>query len=377
MRPAMYHGLPARACEAEQSIGVAMRNSFGLRTGWKPVIRVAPLVLALLAGCKETSSGEAALDPAGPQALWLANLTWLFIWVCVVVWVLVMIALFVGLYRRRGGRGDAADLTVIEPDEAGERRRWTVVSACIFLTVVVLFGLLFADFTTGRRIHRTSEASDFVSIKLVGHQWWWEVHYKDAVASNTIETANEIHVPVGKPVCVELNSGDVIHSFWVPNVQGKKDLVPGHPTTVWFQVDRPGTYYGECAEYCGYQHAQMRLMVVAEEPAKFDQWLAASRELAPEPSTDAQRRGQLVFTRSTCAMCHAITGTDAGGRVGPNLTHIASRTRLAAGAIANVRGHLAGWIVDPQTIKPGARMPQNNLAPEDLRDLLDYLESLR
>ncbi len=343
-------------------------------------------------GCApELHSSESALNPAGPQAERLSSLIWLFTWVCVVVYVLVMAALVGAFVHRRHGAAAADDNGPIEPEPHYERRVWSVVAVAIGVTVVTLFGLLFADFATGRSIERFgrhASPDETLRIEIVGHQWWWEVRYVDwpqrfgeRGPSNIVSGANEIHVPVDPqhpvPVECQLDSHDVIHSFWVPNLQGKKDLVPGHPTSIWLRADRVGTYWGECAEYCGYQHAQMRFVVVAEPVEQFNAWLDLQRHSAPEPSNLVQVLGRDVFLRSSCAMCHTIQGTDAAGRVGPDLTHVAGRKVLAAGAVPNVPGHLAGWIVDPQRVKPGTRMPQTALGPLHLRALLEYLETLK
>jgi cytochrome c oxidase subunit 2 len=170
---------------------------------------------------------------------------------------------------------------------------------------------------------------------------------------------------------------DVIHSFWVPNLHGKKDMIPGQVNTFWLQADRPGVFRGQCAEFCGFQHANMALYVVAEPEDQFARWQAQQRQPAPEPATDAQRKGRDVFMASSCVLCHAVAGTSAGGVTGPNLTHVASRLSLAAGTLPNTRGHLAGWIVDPQLQKPGNNMPPNLLSPHELQALLSYLETLR
>jgi cytochrome c oxidase subunit 2 len=183
-------------------------------------------------------------------------------------------------------------------------------------------------------------------------------------------------VPVGVPVRIHGTSVDVIHSFWVPSLHGKMDLIPGRQTQIWVQADRPGVYRGQCAEFCGYQHAHMGFVVVAEPREQFDAWLDAQRAPAAEPADDEERLGRDVFVNGTCAMCHTIRGTPAASRTGPELTHVGSRATLAAGTLPNQRGHLAGWIVDPQGIKPGVRMPQNRLAPHELNALLAYLEHL-
>ena len=175
----------------------------------------------------------------------------------------------------------------------------------------------------------------------------------------------------------KVTSHDVIHSFWVPNLHGKRDLVPGYVTAIWMQADRSGIYRGQCAEFCGRQHAHMAFEIVAESEADFERWLDAQRRLAVEPQTDAEQRGREVFLARRCSTCHTIRGTGAFATVGPDLTHVASREALAAGTIPNTRGHLAGWIVNPQTIKPGTAMPSNLLPADDLHALMAYLEILR
>lgn len=362
----------------------------GARLWAERACRLASLSTSLaaslaLSGCAALHTSESALNPAGPQAQRTAGLMWLFLSVCAVVYVLVMLFLFGALLRRPASTPDP----LTHPNPQRERRIWIVIFVATGLTVLTLFGLLLADYTTGRANHKYAEQPHPLVIKVTGHQWWWEVTYKDwpeafgeRVPSNRVTTANEIHIPIddggmAMPVRFELQSNDVIHSFWVPNLSGKKDLVPGHPTTLWLGADRPGTYWGECAEYCGYQHAQMRLVVVAEPREQFAKWLTAQRQPAPEPATAMQQIGRQVFLSTSCILCHNIQGTPAMSRTGPDLTHVASRKVLAGGAIPNTPGHLAGWIIDPQRIKPGTLMPQNSLSPQDLRCLLEYLKSLR
>jgi cytochrome c oxidase subunit 2 len=176
---------------------------------------------------------------------------------------------------------------------------------------------------------------------------------------------------------MELRSTDVIHSFWPPSLTGKRDLIPGRENSLWFQADSAGEFRGVCAEYCGYQHAKMAFVIVAEPAERFAGWLARQRDTAATPTDGLTRRGQEVFLGSACPMCHAIAGTPARGRVGPDLTHLGNRSTIAAGTLTNTRGNLAGWILNPQSIKPGAKMPPNNLSPDDLRALLAYLETLR
>jgi len=324
------------------------------------------------AGCTGINN-QSALDPAGVQAGRIHGLWDLFLAVCVIVYVLVMAFVIWAVARRRGG----SDRPVTAPPANQDLRTGVIVGGCVVLTVVVLFGLLIADFLTGRGIDSLAADADPLVVKVTGHQWWWEVEYQDPVPSHVVTTANEIHIPVGRTVRVELSSSDVIHSFWVPNLHGKTDMIPGRPTRTFLRADREGLYWGQCAEFCGHQHANMRLQVVARPEAEFQAWLAAQRRPAPEPTAESQKRGQQVFLTRSCVLCHTVAGTTAQSRVGPPLTHVAGRARIAAGTLPNTRGHLGGWVSDPQSVKPGVRMPPNPLAPDELRALLDYLETLK
>jgi cytochrome c oxidase subunit 2 len=192
-----------------------------------------------------------------------------------------------------------------------------------------------------------------------------------------VTTANEIHVPVGTPVVVQTNSKDVIHSFWAPNITGKRDLLPGYSSAFWFQIDKPGIYHGQCAEFCGLQHAHMGFSIVAESVGEFQAWQQQQLKAAAEPSTSEAIRGREVFLTHACLMCHTIRGTDAGARLGPDLTHVASRSMIASETLPNTVGALAGWIVDPQRIKPGTQMSPNPLSGDDLQAVVAYLQSLR
>jgi cytochrome c oxidase subunit 2 len=329
----------------------------------------------LLSGC---AGWQSALDPAGAQAGRIDSLWRLMLYVTTAVYVVVMIALLAAAFRAhaRGGAG-VEDEPDTAPDAGRERRMSRVVIGGVVATVAILFVFLVSSFLTGRRLHAEASSKDVLTVKIVGHQWWWEVRYDNPVPAWVVTTANEIHIPVGQAVQFKLTSNDVIHSFWVPNLHGKTDLVPGHETNTWIRADRAGVYRGQCAEFCGHQHAHMAFTVVAESPEKFKAWYDAQLQSAAQPQTPEQARGQQVFLSSPCVMCHKIQGTDAGGNVGPDLTHVASRSHIAAATLENTRGHLAGWIVDPQRIKPGTRMPPNNLEPADLQALLDYLQSLK
>ena len=306
--------------------------------------------------------------PAGPHAGLIDRLGDLMYGTAGVVFVLVVAALLAAAFRRRRADEDPHD-------PARERRMTRVILGAAAVTAAVLFVVMLMNFATGRQL-TASPGPEALQIRLTGHQWWWEVEYRDSVASNWASTANEIHVPVGRPVVLELRSADVIHSFWAPNLGVKRDLIPGEETSVWFRADTAGVYRGQCAEFCGHQHAKMALLVIAEPPDSFARWLARQRDTASTPTDSVAVRGQEVFLGSSCVMCHAIQGTPAGSRVGPGLTHLAGRRTLGAGTLPNTRGNLAGWIVDPQRIKPGVRMPPNALSPDDLQALLAYLETL-
>ncbi len=331
-----------------------------------------------------STDNHTALAPTGPQAQHIFNDYKAFYTVCIIVYVLTVAIALIASRRHRqdtdGHKGEAhpplpPPQLQLDPTREAKMTFW--VNVCIAATVLILFGLLFVDFSTARAIHQFSSKPGAVNIVVTGHQWWWEVRYDDEHPQNVFTTANEIHVPTGRPVKIVLQAADVIHSFWVPNLTGKKDMIPNHSTELWFQADKPGIYWGQCAEFCGFEHAKMRLFVIADPPEVFDGWLNAARTPSRPPLEQIQKQGQQVFMLKQCSMCHTIGGTPAGGRVGPDLTHVMNRYTLAAGAIRNTPGQLAGWILDPQVIKPGCRMPQNNLSPHDLQALLEYLRTLQ
>jgi len=329
--------------------------------------RAATAGLALAAaGC---GRGFSAVDPAGPQAARIHGLTVLFTALGAAVFATVAGALLYAAWRGHRRVENASG-------DREERRMAVWVASAVAGTVVILVTLLMLDFRVGRRMADFADPAA-ITIKVTGKQWWWDVEYEDPVASRRVHTANEIHIPVGRRVRLLVQSGDVIHSFWVPALHGKIDMIPGYSGTTYLRADRPGIYRGQCAEFCGLQHAHMALEVIAEPPEAFERWYQGQLRPAAPPADSVQARGQQVFLSRSCAMCHSIRGTDAGSRVGPELTHLASRRTLAAGTLPNRRGHLAGWVLDPQSVKPGARMPPNQLSAEELHALLAYLESLR
>jgi cytochrome c oxidase subunit 2 len=309
------------------------------------------------------------LNPASPQARLVDRLGNAMFLTAGAVFILVVVALLWAALRQRSETRSA-------DNPSPDRPMRTAVLLATGVTIVVLFVFLVFDVSVGRTI-TTNPGNGALQIRVTGHQWWWEVQYRDSVPKNWVTTANEIHIPVGRPVAFELRSTDVIHSFWPPNLSPKRDQIPGDENSLWFQADTAGVYRGQCAEFCGHQHAKMAFLMVAEPPAEFASWLARQRDTALTPTDSLARRGKDVFLASTCVMCHAISGTPAGSRIGPDLTHLASRRTLAAGTLPNTRENLTGWIVDPQVIKPGARMPPNQLSGPDLLALVAYLETLR
>jgi cytochrome c oxidase subunit 2 len=347
--------------------------------------RVVPwLAAALLAGVPTKALAQDrptvvpgahdALATAGPQAAQIGQLWNLTVFICTAVFCAVLIGLVIALWRSgRAGEQDAPDLSSVGRHERGP---YLSVLSSVGLSIVLLLVLVVSSVVTERALARLS-LENAVTIEVTGHQWWWELNYRGDSPSDNFVSANELHVPVGRPVVLRLKADDVIHSFWVPSLAGKKDLIPGRTSTMSFRADRPGRYRGQCAEFCGYQHAFMAFEVIADPPGQYEAWAAAQRQPAPEPQDATARRGQEVFLRSTCVMCHAIEGTPAAARKGPDLTHLAGRSTLAAGTLPNRPAELARWIADPQSFKPGTNMPATALSSDDLNALVSYLGTLR
>src|SRR3954463_5160120 len=259
-------------------------------------------------------ASQSALDPQGPHARQLAELFWIFTGVCTFVWVAVMIVLLVGLVRRKAERPDLLQL-----DAATERRGAAVVGSALVATLLTIIALTALSYLSQRQLFAREKPA--VTIKVTGLQWWWDVRYETDSPDQAATTANEIYVPVGKPVTVKLAATDVIHSFWVPSLMGKLDLIPGQENELQFTASRPGVYRGQCAEFCGWQHAHMGLLVVALPEQQFENWLNAQRQPAAEPEDAERRKGAQLFASKACIMCHTVRGTSAGSRVGPDLTH--------------------------------------------------------
>ena len=313
-------------------------------------------------------------DTAGTQAERIARLAWFLVIVSAVTYVLVLAATAIAMRRARTRRM-REELADTRPETESRLARNTAIAA--IATTLILLVYVTATARTGKAIAWPINAREPLTVEVTGHQWWWQFRYRDTVSSNWLTTSNELHIPVGRPVRVILLSNDVIHSFWIPELHGKQDVIPGHRNTTYIQADRPGVWKARCAEFCGHQHAKMAFDVVAESPARFNQWYVSQLASAPPPTDSSAKHGYDVFTQRTCIMCHTINGTPAGSSVGPELTHIASRPSIAAGSLPNTRENLARWILNPQLIKPGVRMPPNALSRADMNALLDYLETLK
>ena len=313
-------------------------------------------------------------DTAGTQAERIARLAWFIIAVSAVTYVLVLAATVVAMRRARARR-TREELADARPET--ERRLARNVGIATAVTTVLLLVYVTMSARTGRAIAWPISAQQPLTVEVTGHQWWWQFRYRDTIPSNWLTTSNELHIPVGRPVRIILLSNDVIHSFWVPELHGKQDLIPGHRSATWIEADRPGVWKARCAEFCGIQHAKMAFDVVAESPARFNQWYLSQLASASPPTDSSAVHGQSVFVERTCIMCHSISGTPAGSNVGPELTHLASRPSIAAGSLPNTRENLGRWILNPQLIKPGVHMPPNALSPGDMKALLDYLETLK
>jgi cytochrome c oxidase subunit II len=303
-------------------------------------------------------------NPDSPQAQAIANLFVGSLVIAGFIFAIVTGLVFYNVYRYRSRPGMG------EPRQVAGHLRleiaWTILPA---LLLVGMFGwavgtMRAADPPIGDR------QPDLV---VTGLQWWWHVEYPQS----GVVTANEIHIPVGQRLLVRLESADVIHDFWVPQLGPKRDAVPGHPNHIWIEADTPGTYLGACAEYCGEQHAWMRLRVIAQPQAEFDAWQQQQRQAPAAPTGGDAAAGALVFQQHTCVNCHTISGTGARADAGPDLSHVASRQTLGAGVLANTPDNLIRWLADPQAVKPGNHMPSLRLTEADLRALVAYLETLR
>ncbi len=308
---------------------------------------------------------QSVLHPAGADAEVIQQFTWVLFGAGFLIFLAVMALLGLSLRRHTG------------PLRPG---LW-IAGAGIALPVLLLTGLL--AWSTWRSAQLVPQGSAQLSggalaVSVTGRMWWWEVRYRDPDSGREIATANEIRIPVGRTVYLGLNAADVIHSLWVPALAGKRDMIPGRVTGLTLRADKPGVYRGQCAEYCGTQHAHMALQVVALAPAEFEAWLRGQARPARVPEAPLPLRGRAVFFEQRCQNCHTIRGVSEAAQLGPDLTHVGSRLQIGAGLLRTHQGTLAGWIADPQALKPGVFMPAaSGIDGESLRALAAYLEHLQ
>lgn len=327
----------------------------------------------LLWGCG--SSSPSAVDPHSPEASHIAGLFWLMTWIAVGIYVLVLGFVAASFRSRRNakasGHVSADDWAIPVATDArdGRRSQRFIVGGGLALPIVVL---AVVGVATVRTTNAVQPGQPVIKIDVQAERWWWRLTYP----GDHVVTANEIHVPVGLPVDLTLTSDNVVHSLWVPELNGKTDVIPGQTNHMTFTADTPGTFRGQCAEFCGIGHALMAFVVIVDSAPDYSRWLQANALPARSPAPGAGERGASYFAASSCAGCHTVTGTPAVGSVGPDLTHFGSRTTIGANTLANTPDHLAHWLADTQGVKRGALMPQIDLTANQIADLVAYLEGL-
>lgn len=295
---------------------------------------------------------------------------WILLGILALVLVLVTVLLLIAVARR-----SHTDVKTTQPLPGDQHAlTWAVVGGLGIPVAIFIIALILGASGKNASAAPPNPATNALSVQVIGHQWWWEVRYP----ADGFATANEIHIPAGKTVTFQLTSADVIHSFWVPQLHPKQDMLPGQISSISVRADQPGTYQGKCSEYCGIQHAHMDFLVIAQSQADYDRWVAQQKQPAPAPPVGSvEKKGEQAFLGSSCVYCHTIQGTNASGTLGPDLTHLASRATIGAGIMPNNLNNLAGWIINSQAIKPGNKMPPMNLDSDQLHAILVYLESLK
>jgi cytochrome c oxidase subunit 2 len=328
----------------------------------------------LLIGACQYQHYQSDFGAAAVEDRQFLTLFWIFIGICGFMYALVIIFLAAGIMRR--GRTSGAN--VVETDRHHQSQP-LMRSALIGWTALIgagLAALAIASFFADRSMAEAA-SNEKLSVTVTGNQWWWDIVYNSNDASKTLRTANELHLPVGVPTRILLRSNDVIHSFWVPSLAGKQDLIPGRENDITIVPKRTGIFRGPCAEFCGLQHAHMSLVVVVDSYPDFIKWWDHQLQSAPAPRTSLTLAGYQYVTTGPCSACHSIGGTPAGGTVGPDLTHLASRKSLAAGTMPMNEGNLYGWVEDAQSLKPGVAMPTVAMEPGQLHAVVAYLETLK
>lgn len=327
-------------------------------------LAVGFLLALALAACSDDS--PSALDGKGPEARRIAGVSWLMFGMAAVVYVVVAGFIVVAIVRGRRRPDDSAKPAREPKDDT------FIWFGGIVAPVVILAVLAVVTIRTTQDLRAVEQGE--LRIQVVAKRWWWDVRYPDA----GVATANEIHIPAGRPIDIELTSDNVIHSFWVPELAGKVDTIPGQVNHLRLKADAAGTYRGACAEYCGIQHANMSYLVIADEPAEFDRWLTRRSSTAGlTPGSEQAARGQVVFTRESCAGCHSVRGTQATATIGPDLSNFGERQAIGSLTVPNTAENLSRWITEPEKVKPGNLMPPTALSPDDLAAVVAYLEGLK
>jgi cytochrome c oxidase subunit 2 len=339
---------------------------------WRQTARVllaAGMLSLVLAGCIGV---PAMLQPASENAASVTNLTWVILGIAAFVFVVVeSLIIFAAIrYRRRASTAMPKQIADNRALEIG----WTAFPAVV---LAVVFGLtlntLFSITTANTSAQARENPNDELHVQVIGHQWWWEFRYEDL----GVTTATELHVPVGTTLYLDVTSSDVIHSFWVPELGSKMDGIPGRMNHTWYKVTKEGRYSGQCSEFCGAEHALMRMQVVVESPAQFAAWVTGQQAKVTQPTDGPTLNGSQLFFSMACVTCHTISGTKATGKIGPDLTHFASRATFAGGAFDNTPENVASWITNPDAMKPETKMPNLGLLPDQAKQIAQFLESLK
>jgi cytochrome c oxidase subunit II len=316
------------------------------------------------------TSNMSYMVAAGTKNYGVVRLLYFVLAVSVVVVLLIAIFVVIGMFRRRAA---ATEPRLVPVERRGNGLPWIYIGSA--LSLVVLFAIAIWDYVVLANVAVVPPNAAPFTIEVVGHQWWWELRYKTDDPTRTFDTANEVHIPVGKPVRLLLNAADVIHSFWVPVLTGKMDTIPGQNNQTWIEAQTAGVYRGQCTEYCGLEHAKMGLLAIAEPQQQFDDWWNNQLEGAKTPESQTAQQAESDFV-GHCGICHTVRGTRAGGRVGPDLSHLMTRLTIASGTLPNTPGYLSGWIAEPQHLKPGNYMPDLDLSGPQLTSIRSFLETL-
>lgn len=369
--PHSDQALPSATHKEAERCAASTTGSLGRRTRIRWCKRGLALLVLILDGC---GGSQSALSPRGSGASAIYGLWSVFLATTALVFVLVMAALVWAMLRRRGPHSMDTPPEVA-PDPTVGRRLTRATKTATGATVLILLALAVATYAVVPMLFPASPRAD-LRIEVIGHRWWWEVRYDQPGSDEPVVTANEIHLPVSARVQLVLRSDDVIHSFWAPSLAGKMDLIPGQTNELLLRADHAGVYRAQCAEFCGMQHANMAMLVIAEPLEQFQHWLDGQRRPALDPANPEETEGRAVF-EANCNQCHRIRGTPATGTTGPDLTHLASRAMIGAATLPNNPGNLGGWISDAQQQKPGVLMPPMRLKPGELQSLLQYLGTLQ